>query len=95
MSSSVPSFDSCGGRPGPKRVHLGPFLVSTEQQDVDAQRVAINSWAEREGVGVRYYEENGVSGASQRRPVLDELVADVEAGRVSTVIVAALAGSTA
>lgn len=65
--------------------------VSTSEQSTDAQRLGIEAWAKARGVYVtRWLEEHGVSGTAKSRPVLDEIVAAAEAGRVDRVVVAEL-----
>jgi DNA invertase Pin-like site-specific DNA recombinase len=64
--------------------------VSTDLQDLEAQRGAIRSWAGREGAEITWYEEPAVSGAARDRPVLDRLLAAARAGRFEIVVVAAL-----
>jgi putative DNA-invertase from lambdoid prophage Rac len=64
--------------------------VSTDEQTSDPQRLAVRRWASANGFHVRWYAEDGVSGAAKSRPVLDRLMADARAGRVRTVVVAAL-----
>lgn len=66
--------------------------VSTDkEQTTDPQRLQIETWATSQSLGVvTWYEENGVSGASKRRPVRDALVAACREGKHDTLVVAAL-----
>jgi DNA invertase Pin-like site-specific DNA recombinase len=65
--------------------------VSKEEQDVDVQLDDLRAEAPRRKwriVGV--YEDEGVSGSKDRRPGLDRLVADVQAGKLDLVVVVKL-----
>ena len=70
-----------------KRQVAALVRVSTHEQSVGAQREAIRRWADAQGLRVRYYAEEGVSGASRRRPVLDQVLADARAGKFETLVV--------
>lgn len=57
----------------------------------DYQRALIAGLAERDGHAVRWFApEIDVSGSTPRRRILDEIVADVQAGRLAGIIVAKL-----
>lgn len=61
------------------RVHL---RVSTDGQDADSQRHAVEKWLTAYGDGgeVARYIEEGVMGDAKERPVLDRLVAESQPG---------------
>src|ERR1700704_4625945 len=50
--------------------------VSTDQQDVSNQLIELRHHAEARGWTAQEYVDVGVSGAKERRPALDELLAD-------------------
>lgn len=53
-------------RPGSRRIAVALLRVSTSEQNVDAQRRAIEAWASREGITVAAWRiEQGVSGGAQ------------------------------
>lgn len=63
--------------------------VSTDKQEVKAQRHAINQWCEAQGYDrttLREYADEGLSGATFDRPAFKALLSDIAAGRVSKVI---------
>jgi DNA invertase Pin-like site-specific DNA recombinase len=57
-------------------------------QTTDTQALALQEYAERRGFDVREYRDEGVSGAKDRRPALDKLMADARARKFDVVIVA-------
>lgn len=64
--------------------------VSTDQQRTDSQRAELRDWARREGIELKFYADRGVSGSKDRRPALDRLVRDVEAGKLDLVLASKL-----
>ena len=68
--------------------------VSTEEQavhglSIEAQREALGAWAETAGVQVaRHYIDAGISArkSAAKRPELQRLLADVEAGLIDLVV---------
>jgi len=64
--------------------------VSTDKQSLDSQRAATQAWAEREGAELAVYEEEAVSGAARRRPVLEHVLEDARRGRFQILVVSAL-----
>ena len=68
--------------------------VSTEEQavhglSIEAQREALDAWAETAGVQVaRHYIDAGISArkSAAKRPELQRLLADVEAGLIDLVV---------
>lgn len=67
--------------------------TSTQYQDGGAasQLEAIKGWLVAKGISqFEIFEDRGISGAKASRPALDQLMAKVRAGDVSTVIVFAL-----
>ena len=62
--------------------------VSTSDQTVENQRLAVESYCKLQGWKVvKVYEDVGVSGAQDRREGLDSLKADVAKGRYDVVLV--------
>lgn len=74
----------------PRAVAL--LRCSTDRQDLDHQRRAVQIWAGRQDppLEVEFREEPATSGAAKDRPVLDDLLADARAGRFDVLVVAAL-----
>ena len=64
--------------------------VSTDDQYTDGQLDALRSYCERRGADALEYIDQGVSGAKQRRPALDQLMAAVRAREVDAVAVVKL-----
>lgn len=61
---------------------------STGRQDLQLQRDDLTEFCKRRGWDVvRIYEDKGVSGATESRPALDELMAEVRRGRLDVVAV--------
>lgn len=65
------------------------YRVSTEEQTIDMQKVAIDGWIrETEHVGeVKEYADVGISGYSSKRLGFKRMLADAERGKVKTVVV--------
>jgi DNA invertase Pin-like site-specific DNA recombinase len=65
---------------------------STEAQDLEHQRTAVDDWAARQNppVDLEFREEPATSGAAKSRPVLDAILADARRGRFDVLVVAAL-----
>src|SRR5262252_5249231 len=57
-------------------------------QTTDTQAVALREYAERRGFQIDEYRDEGISGAKDRRPALDRLVADARKRRFDAVLVA-------
>ena len=64
--------------------------VSTSDQHPEIQLHALRQYAAARGVEAEEYVDTGVSGAKDRRPALDRLLADARRRRVSAVVVAKL-----
>lgn len=65
--------------------------VSTNDQDPEVQLRELRHYAERRGWRlVAEYVDHGISGAKERRPALDRLLADARRGKVDTVVCWAL-----
>lgn len=64
--------------------------VSTDDQTVEGQLDALRTYAAARGGVVTEYVDAGVSGARDRRPALDRLVADARRRRVDVVAVTKL-----
>lgn len=61
--------------------------VSTSGQSVESQERAIRSYMEQNGINrYKVFTDHGVSGAKASRPALDELINEVKARKVHTVI---------
>src|SRR5439155_16608482 len=72
-----------------KRVGLY-VRCSTLDQHPENQLLELHSYATARGFeNVTEYVDHGVSGAKEKRPALDRLMADVKARRVDVVVVAA------
>jgi DNA invertase Pin-like site-specific DNA recombinase len=62
--------------------------VSTTDQHPEMQRKELLEYIKRRGWSLRKeYSDKGISGAAERRPALDALLADCRRGKVDTVIV--------
>lgn len=74
---------------GPLRRTIAVYArVSTMEQDPDVQLRQLRDYADRlGGVAVEEYVDRGVSGARDRRPALDRLMADARRRRFQTVVV--------
>ncbi|MEZ4297390.1 MAG: recombinase family protein [Polyangiaceae bacterium] len=80
-------------RPGNPLVAVAYVRVSTDEQRLgpEAQRAAIEAWAQREGVTVAgWYTDAGVSGGSDLadRPALVAALADLRARRAGVLVIA-------
>jgi len=64
--------------------------VSTADQTVDPQLDALRAYAARRGADAVEYVDEGVSGAKDRRPALDRLLADARRRRFEAVAVVKL-----
>lgn len=64
--------------------------VSTSDQHADAQLADLRAYAKRRSLHALEYVDAGVSGARDRRPALDQLLAAVRRREVSTVVVTKL-----
>jgi DNA invertase Pin-like site-specific DNA recombinase len=65
--------------------------VSTSEQTVEPQLVALHEYAERRGLAVlETYQDEGVSGAKTHRPALDRLLRDARRRRFDLVVVVKL-----
>ena len=64
--------------------------TQAQANGTDAQRAAIERWAGAQGLdpaGLRWFEDLGISGRTMDRPGWRAMMAEVEAGRVRTIIV--------
>jgi DNA invertase Pin-like site-specific DNA recombinase len=67
--------------------HAAVYLrVSSKSQDTKSQQPELETWAKGCGEKVVFYEDKA-SGATMDRPAWNKLSADVEAGKVSRVVV--------
>lgn len=65
--------------------------VSTEKQSIDTQKHQVDKFLEyRPFENIQYYQDDAESGTSINRPALNQLLNDVKAGKVETVIVVKL-----
>jgi DNA invertase Pin-like site-specific DNA recombinase len=60
--------------------------VSTHEQEPENQLAELRRYASARGWSVAEYVDRGVSGAKDRRPALDQLVADARRRRVDVVV---------
>jgi len=60
--------------------------VSTNDQTCDNQLLELRRYADARGWTLREYVDTGISGSKDRRPALDQLMADVAARRVDAVV---------
>src|SRR3954469_14732576 len=60
--------------------------VSTQEQTAENQLLELRRYVEARGWTAIEYVDQGVSGAKDRRPALDQLVADVRRHRVQAVV---------
>ena len=71
----------------PKRAALYT-RVSTDEQNTEAQERALREYVQRRGWKVqKIYRDQGQSGASAKRPALNELLRDCRRGSVDVVVV--------
>jgi DNA invertase Pin-like site-specific DNA recombinase len=84
LEASIPSTDTAR-----RRVSALYMRVSTKGhgQTTDTQALALKEYAERRGFHAVEYRDEGVSGAKDRRPALDRLMADARARKFDVVIV--------
>lgn len=61
--------------------------VSTSDQTAENQLIELRQYAAARGWAIREYVDAGVSGAKDRRPALDQLVADARRRRFDVVLV--------
>jgi DNA invertase Pin-like site-specific DNA recombinase len=60
--------------------------VSTSDQSTDLQLEALRAYAAARGWTATEFKDEGVSGAKERRPALDALVAAARARRIDVVV---------
>lgn len=68
------------------------YRVSTDRQDLDSQRQAVEKWLAQQGPAkqpkkIRVYQDEGISGSTTQRPAYQELLRDAAAGKFDTLIV--------
>jgi DNA invertase Pin-like site-specific DNA recombinase len=74
-----------------KATRAGIYVrVSTNSQDTAMQEAELKESAERRGWPFIVYRDHAQSGAKEKRPGLDSMLADVRRGRISVVMVWAL-----
>lgn len=67
--------------------HVAIYVrVSTRNQDTRSQRADLDRWAAAQGEPVKYYTDKA-SGTKMERPAMDKLLADVDRGMVSKIVV--------
>ena len=88
LETTVQSTNNTKTRP--RAVCALYMRVSTKGhgQTTDTQALALKEYAERRGFTAVEYRDEGVSGAKDRRPALDRLMADAKARKFDVVIVA-------
>ena len=65
-------------------------LAQAEANGIDSQRQAVHGWLTSQGIGpetAAVYADEGVSGSKMNRPAWNQLRADIEAGKIGTVVV--------
>jgi site-specific DNA recombinase len=65
-------------------------MAQAEANGIDSQRHAVHGWLASQGIApetVTEYFDEGVSGSKMSRPAWNQLRADIEAGKVGTVVV--------
>lgn len=71
--------------PAPRRVAIYA-RVSTAEQTTENQLLELGRYVEARGWTATEYVDNGVSGAKDRRPALDQLTTDVKRHKVEAVV---------
>ena len=71
--------------PSPRRVAIYA-RVSTAEQTTENQLLELRRYVEARGWAATEYVDNGVSGAKDRRPALDQLTTDVKRHKVEAVV---------
>src|SRR5438094_2500967 len=74
---------------GPLRAALYA-RVSTSEQEPENQLVALRAFAGARGWAMTEFVDRGVSGAKERRPALDAMLADVRRRKFDVVVVVKL-----
>ncbi len=67
------------------------YRVSTDKQDLDSQRNAVEAWLdnlpeEKRPLSIKSYEDEGISGKTLNRPEFQRLLNDARTGRIDTII---------
>lgn len=65
------------------------YRVSTEDQTLDMQRVAVERWIEEQKYSdnLKIYQDIGISGSNRNRPAFKRMLADAEKSRIKAIIV--------
>lgn len=65
------------------------YRVSTEDQTLDMQRVAVERWIEDQKYAdnLKVYQDIGISGSNRNRPAFKRMLADAEKSRIKAIIV--------
>lgn len=65
------------------------YRVSTEDQSIDMQRVAVDRWLTEQKYAdqLKIYQDLGISGSNRNRPAFKRMLADAEKSRIKAVIV--------
>jgi DNA invertase Pin-like site-specific DNA recombinase len=72
----------------PKKVAIYTRVSSTSDQSTKMQEHELRAYAKRRGWDIyKIYSDEGISGATDRRPALDEMLAACRAGRIDVVAV--------
>lgn len=79
------------GKSGLGRVAIY-YRVSTERQDLDSQRTAVEQWLKDQPASklpskVTVYQDEGISGTTLRRPEFQKMMQDCYEKRVDTIVV--------
>ena len=68
------------------------YRVSTDKQDIDSQRVAIEQWLNalqehKKPKNIYFYQDEGISGKTLNRPGLNQMLKAAYAGKLDTIVV--------
>jgi DNA invertase Pin-like site-specific DNA recombinase len=67
------------------------YRVSTDKQDLDSQRQVVEKWVrdlpvEKQPTAVRVFQDEGISGTTERRPAFQEMLQECYEYRIDTII---------
>ena len=59
-----------------------------ESGSIQTQRAMLTDYCQQNGINIiDYYIDDGVSGSTFKRPAFEQMIADIEAGKINTVVV--------
>ena len=73
--------------------HIGIYYrISTDKQDLQSQKLAVENWLEslpkeRKPATTRVFVDEGISGKTEKRPGLQDLLKTAMSGKIDTIIV--------